>query len=234
MNTTAMTEHSILSFDSLELDTHIRVHLREDGEPLFIVKDVCAALGIANSRDAVETLHDDELVSVKATSGGQARQMQAVTESGLYALIFKSRKAEAEKFRRWVTGEVLPAIRKHGRYDPVELAKLLPPRARLALLQDEMEKHERALIQLRAQADLALVIPGQLTVWQWLLKQGEEPSKGNVIGRLSFQCRRLAQIRGVETGQVKVVEHAGQITRLSRTAFTFPEAILEDVCGRAA
>lgn len=60
---------------------------------------------------------EDELVSVVLISGGQEREMLAVSESGLYALIFRSRKPQARAFRRWVTAEVLPAIRREGRYE---------------------------------------------------------------------------------------------------------------------
>lgn len=87
------------------------------GEPWFVAKDVCDALTITNNRDAVAQLDDDEkLMSVIPTSG-QGRQMWLVNESGLYNLIFQSRKAEAKAFRKWVTAEVLPTIRKTGRYE---------------------------------------------------------------------------------------------------------------------
>ena len=88
----------------------------QSGEPWFVAKDVCDVLEIGNSRDAVARLDEDELMSVIATSGGQRREMNAVSESGLYSLIFRSRKPEARRFRKWVTGEVLPSLRKHGRY----------------------------------------------------------------------------------------------------------------------
>lgn len=89
--------------------------------PLFVAADVCRILEIANPRDAVSSLEDDEKADVgitDASSNGvtQRRTVNAVTESGLYALIFKSRKPEAKAFRKWVTGEVLPAIRKTGNY----------------------------------------------------------------------------------------------------------------------
>ena len=85
-------------------------------EPLFCAADVCLALELQNVSEATSKLDDDELVSVKVISGGQTREMLHVTESGLYHLIFKSRKAAAKRFRRWVTEEVLPAIRKEGGY----------------------------------------------------------------------------------------------------------------------
>ena len=85
-----------------------------DGEPWFVAKDVCDCLEIANSREAITRLDEDELTSVKLTSGGQMREMKVVNEFGLYNLILSSRKKEAKKFKRWVTHEVLPSIRKTG------------------------------------------------------------------------------------------------------------------------
>ena len=88
--------------------------VEKDGEAWFVAKDVCDILGLENSREALRGLDADELMSVRVTSGGQKREVNAVNESGLYNLIFKSRKPEAKQFRRWVTHEVLPDIRKHG------------------------------------------------------------------------------------------------------------------------
>lgn len=94
----------------------IRVQLIH-GEPWFVAKDVCQVLGIANHKDAVSRLDDDERQGVGITDPLGIRQIaNAVSESGLYSLIFQSRKPEARKFRKWVTGEVLPSIRKKGYY----------------------------------------------------------------------------------------------------------------------
>ena len=95
---------------------NIRVQMK-DGEPWFVAKDVCDALEIENNRNATSRLDDDEKgVSTVRTSSGE-QQMTIVNESGLYNLIFQSRKAEAKAFRKWVTSEVLPSIRKTGRYE---------------------------------------------------------------------------------------------------------------------
>lgn len=87
-----------------------------DGEPCFLAKDICDALGIVNSKDALTRLEGyQKLRSVVATSG-QRRDRNFVTESGLYSLIFQSRKEVARIFQKWVTCEVLPSIRKDGYY----------------------------------------------------------------------------------------------------------------------
>lgn len=97
----------------------VRVMLR-DGQPWFVAADVCRVLEHSNARMLIAELEDDEKITVSNTDGnpraGIPHQMNLISESGLYALVFKSRKAEAKKFRRWVTSEVLPAIRQTGRY----------------------------------------------------------------------------------------------------------------------
>lgn len=102
-------------FEAEGLNAEIRVAGTPE-KPCFVVNDVCAVLEITNVTEATKKLDADELTSVILNSGGQNREMLAVTESGLYHLIFKSRKPAAKVFRRWVTEEVLPALRKTGRY----------------------------------------------------------------------------------------------------------------------
>ena len=87
-----------------------------DGEPWFVASDVCKALGIANNRDAVARLDEDEKgVALTDTLGG-VQNLTTVNEPGLYALVLSSRKPEAKAFKRWITHEVIPSIRKHGGY----------------------------------------------------------------------------------------------------------------------
>ena len=89
-----------------------------DGEPYFVAADVCSCLQLSNNRQAVATLDDDEKrVSVVMTPLGGLQSMTVLNESGLYNLIFQSRKPEAKAFRKWVTSELLPTLRKTGRYE---------------------------------------------------------------------------------------------------------------------
>lgn len=88
----------------------------KDEEPWFVAKDICDILDISQYRDAISTLDEDERASVVVDTLGGPQNMSAVNESGLYTLVFKSRKPEAKAFRKWVTSEVLPAIRKIGQY----------------------------------------------------------------------------------------------------------------------
>jgi prophage antirepressor-like protein len=88
-----------------------------DGEAWFVANEVCQLLDIKNSRDAVSRLDDDEKSTVVITDGTSGNPNKTIiSESGLYALIFKSNKPTAKKFRKWVTKEVIPAIRKTGSF----------------------------------------------------------------------------------------------------------------------
>lgn len=121
-----------------------------DGTPLFVAKDICDALGISKYRDALTRLDEDERASISVDTLGGKQSMIAVNESGLYTLVFQSRKPEAKAFRKWVTGEVLPNIRKHGFYMTPEVAmsaknlkrlrKQMLEQMRKYLIEDDLRK----------------------------------------------------------------------------------------------
>jgi prophage antirepressor-like protein len=93
----------------------VRVVDRE-GDPWFVLADVCRVLEIANSRNPTSRLDADEKdVHTMDTPGGR-QQATVINESGLYSLILTSRKDSAKRFKKWATGTVLPSIRKHGGY----------------------------------------------------------------------------------------------------------------------
>jgi prophage antirepressor-like protein len=97
-------------------DNAIRTSVDRQGNPWFVAADVCAALGIKNSRDALASLDSDEKgVATTDTLGGD-QSFATVNEAGLYRLIFRSRKPEAKDFKRWVTHTVLLTLRKDGLY----------------------------------------------------------------------------------------------------------------------
>jgi prophage antirepressor-like protein len=90
--------------------------LQVDGEPWFVAADVCAVLGLANPSQAVSYLDDDERCLITNEVWRNNGDLQAVSEAGLYSLVLRSRRAEAKTFRRWVTHEVIPALRQSGAY----------------------------------------------------------------------------------------------------------------------
>lgn len=95
-----------------------------DGQPWFVAADVVNILGVGRVHDAVRGLDDDEKGTDSIRTPGGHQEMTTVNEPGLYSLILRSRKPEAKSFKRWITHEVLPSIRKTGAYavgQPVEL-----------------------------------------------------------------------------------------------------------------
>lgn len=94
----------------------VRVVVIED-EPWFVAADVCEVLAYGHTPHAMRMLDDDEKGVHKLDTLGGAQSVSIISESGLYALVLRSRKPEARQFRKWVTAEVLPAIRKTGRYE---------------------------------------------------------------------------------------------------------------------
>ena len=97
-------------------DAEVRT-LACNGEIWFVAKDVCDVLGLADVTSALRTLDEDEKLVRKISGAGQIREMSTISESGLYALIFRSSKPEAKQFSRWVRSEVLPQIRQTGSYN---------------------------------------------------------------------------------------------------------------------
>lgn len=97
----------------------VRVITDDNGEPWFNAREICDALGYGNHRQAVDTHVDmDDVQKLDAIDGmGRKQLANHINESGLYALIFGSTKEEAKRFKRWVTHEVLPSIRKTGAYE---------------------------------------------------------------------------------------------------------------------
>lgn len=114
--------------------------ISRDGAPWFVLRDVCDALGITQTKDVLFRLDEDEgdkipLVDKK----GQPHKMSIINESGLYSVIMRSNKPEAKRFRKWVTAEVLPSIRKTGRYEnrPMTVAENLAAQAQLLVEQEK-------------------------------------------------------------------------------------------------
>jgi prophage antirepressor-like protein len=109
---------------------HNEVRMFEiDGEPWFVLKDVCDILELSSSHKVAERLDEDERNLVPLIDSlGRQQETTVVSESGVYNVIFRSDKPEAKPFRRWVTHEVLPAIRKTGKYD-VRHTELIEPAA---------------------------------------------------------------------------------------------------------
>lgn len=148
------------------MDGHqLRVVLQND-DPWFVASDVCSTLAINNHREAVRHLDDDEKGVISNDTLGGKQSTTVVNESGLYALVLRSRKPEAKRFRRWVTHDVLPSIRRTGSYSIKRQAPLERQLGRCQSLIRDIERSNSkfcrdGLIDLAgvAFADVGLTLP---------------------------------------------------------------------------
>ena len=114
-----------------------------DGETYFVGKDVASALGYTNTNQAlIKHIDEEDKQTSRFEMGGQKYSMTVINESGLYSLILSSKLESAKRFKRWVTSEVLPAIRQNGRYELLQQNRVLE--SRNALL-EEINREQRPL-----------------------------------------------------------------------------------------
>lgn len=160
-----------------------------DNEPWFVGKDVAAALGYSNTRDAISKhVHEDDKGVAKCDTPSGKQEMTVINESGLYALIFGSKLESAKRFKHWVTSEILPSIRKHGGYiagqenmsDEQLLAKAL------MVAQNKIEENRRQIERMKPKEIFADAVATSHT--------------SILIGDLA----KLLKQNGVETGQKRL------------------------------
>lgn len=106
-----MNDLQIFNYNGNEVRT-----IQKDGEPWWVLKDVCEVLGLSSPHKVFDRLDEDEKGRNQIPTPGGEQEMTVVNESGLYNVILRSDKPEAKPFRKWVTSEVLPSIRKNGGY----------------------------------------------------------------------------------------------------------------------
>ena len=135
-----MTKIQVFEYQSNKVRT-----VDMDGAPWFVLKDVCEVLGLGNSRMVSDRLDEDEKGVSKIDTLGGVQNVTIINESGLYNVILRSDKPEAKPFRKWVTSEVLPSIRKTGSYTMPKLSKEMQA---LFLLDDRTQKQEARLTAL--------------------------------------------------------------------------------------
>lgn len=147
------------------LGNNIRVMTDEQGEPWFVLKDICGALGITNTRNVAGRLGGDCIRPADVTDNlGRLRQTNVVNEAGLYEVIIRSDKPEAVQFRLWVTSEVLPSIRKHGMYaTPATIEDMLanPDIMINALMRLKEERAARAKAEAEVEAQRPVAALGK-------------------------------------------------------------------------
>ena len=141
--------------------TNLRT-LAINGDPWFMAKDACTILGLGNVGQAILNLDEDEKSSITINDGTPGNPNKAIiSESGLYSLILRSRKPEARKFKRWITHEVIPSIRKHGMYATPQAAEamLADPDVMIAALTElKSERAKRAELEAARELDAPKVL----------------------------------------------------------------------------
>ena len=152
-----MSNIQIFNYNSVEVRT-----IQNDGEPWFVLRDVCNVLGLGTPARVAERLDTDEVSQTHITdSMGRQQEMTIINESGLYNVILRSDKPEAKPFRKWVTSEVLPTIRRHGMYaTPDTVEKMLAdPDTTIKLLETiKQERAARLALEAQAEADKPKVL----------------------------------------------------------------------------
>lgn len=151
-----MNELQIFNYNGNEVRT-----IQKDGEPWWVLKDVCNVLDISQAVRVAERLDEDEVSQTHiADSLGRRQETYIVNESGLYNVILRSDKPEAKPFRKWVTSEVLPSIRKHGAYmtpQKIEEALLNPDTIIKLATNLKAEREKRMELERQAEKDKPLV-----------------------------------------------------------------------------
>ena len=152
-----MSNIRIFNYNSVEVRT-----IQKDGEPWFVLRDVCNVLGLGTPARVAERLDTDEVSQTHITdSMGRQQEMTIINESGLYNVILRSDKPEAKPFRKWVTSEVLPTIRRHGMYaTPDTVEKMLAdPDTTIKLLETiKQERAARMALEAKTEADKPKVL----------------------------------------------------------------------------
>lgn len=188
-------ELQIFSYLNNKVRVIVRV-IEKDGEPWFVAKDVCDILELENITNALKSLDPDDLTLTILKSGSQNREMKLISESGLYTLILRSNKPEAKNFRRWVTHEVLPSIRKRGMYaTPQTVDQIIAdPDSFIKILQElKAERAKATALNEQVEAQKPKV----------LFADAVETSKGSIlIGELA----KLIKQNGVDIGQNRLFE----------------------------
>ena len=187
MNTNLQT----WSYENSEIRT-----IEKDGEPWFVGKDVAAVLGYSNTRDALAKHVDDEdknTVVIRDGIQGNPNTI-VINESGLYSLVLSSKLPNAKKFKRWVTSEVLPSIRKHGAYmtdQTLEQALTSPDFLIQLATQLKEEKEQRKQLEAKVEQDKPKV----------LFADSVSASKSSIlVGELA----KILKQNGVDTGQFRL------------------------------
>ena len=160
-----------------------RIVENPDGGTEWIAKDVCDILDIQNVSQAIQNLDDDEKGICNIYTPGGNQQLSTVTESGLFTLILRSRKKEAKRFRRWVTHDVLPSIRRTGAYMAPSVAAqaAVDPQVAAVLAQTLLDKamQSEAVVKASEMTDMVRHLKAENADLRWRLMRAEPEAEAN-------------------------------------------------------
>ncbi len=190
--------------------------IEKDGEPWFVGKDVAEVLGYSNTADAVQKhVDDDDKLTSQIAIAGQNRNIIIINESGLYSLVLSSKLPGAKQFKRWITSEVIPSIRKHGGYlTPDKLEEvLLKPDTLIQLAQNlKAEQEKRMALEVKMEEQKPKV----------LFAESVEAAKTSIlIGELA----KLLKQNGINIGQNRLFEwlrNNGYLIRRQGSDYNMP------------
>lgn len=196
----------------------VRVIQDENGEPWWVAKDVCKILGLEDTHKAVQRLEEDEKGRKIIPTPGGDQQMLVINEPGLYSLMLRSNKPEAKQFKKWVTHDVLPTIRKTGRYEIQGMSELdLIIRSAQALKNIETRVHT-----LEAKTHINSGQTGYWTITAWCKLNNLKISLDDAMLR-GREATKLSNEWGAEIGRVHD-ERFGLVN-------SYREDVLEEVFG---
>ena len=182
-----------------EYESHdIRVVTDDTGDPWWVAKDICGVLGLGNTSQALSYLDDDEQTVITDDSLTSSRNpnVSIINESGLYSLILRSRKPESKQFKRWITHEVLPSVRKTGQYAVGNTSKLyliIKSALEMKKIETRQMEHDQRLQILEAKTHQNSGETGYWTISAWCrlnnltLSMDDAKRKGRLASRLSAQ-----------------------------------------------
>ena len=175
----------------------VRVIQDEDGIPWWVAKDVCKILGLEDTHKVVKRLDNDEKGRKIIPTPGGDQEMWIINEPGLYSLMLRSNKPEAKQFKKWITHDVLPTIRKTGKYEIQGLSELdLIIRSAQALKNLEIRVHT-----LEAKTHLNSGHTGYWTITAWCRLNNLKISLDDAMKR-GPDAAKLSKRWGVEIGKV--------------------------------
>lgn len=218
-----------------EFEGHsIRCTAGPDGEPWFVAKDICDALGIRNVAMVVKRLAEDQRADVTLNDGSQGRTFIIVSESGMYRIIARSDKPAADPLMEWLTRDVLPSIRKTGRYvaaatEPVKSAAdmfmiaaqtFAAQELRLGQLEQSDRSRQAEIAEVAARLDAQEGRHDYYAALGWAKMTGFQPTDDVTLARLGRIAVSVAAAAGVEKGTAPHA-HYGQVN-------TYPRHVWEE------